>query len=212
MNKIILCLLIVSILLPSCIKTSSGPTVIHETINSDLLAHYNFKVGSYWVYKDSITGKKDSLYVISNTFTSDKVTDEKIVDNINIVIGNHADNPTRLYDSIPWAINLTEQFMGIIVTGKTIAPFITEPINLGIIPGTKIGIITNIFPAYTLNGNSFPNVLEINDTFFTNTSYKEYYNDWFYLSDSIGLVKLRLNHPHDTVNKILELERWKIVK
>ncbi|NDC43290.1 MAG: hypothetical protein EBZ77_17370, partial [Chitinophagia bacterium] len=32
-------------------------------ISDDLLSHYNYKTGTYWIYRDSATGTTDSVYV-----------------------------------------------------------------------------------------------------------------------------------------------------
>ncbi len=38
-------------------------------VSSENKARFNFQKGSYWIYKDSLTGKEDSFYVYQNTTT-----------------------------------------------------------------------------------------------------------------------------------------------
>ncbi|MBL7692052.1 MAG: hypothetical protein JNM41_10695, partial [Flavipsychrobacter sp.] len=38
-------------------------------VSSETKADFNFQKGSYWIYKDSLTGKEDSFYVYQNTTT-----------------------------------------------------------------------------------------------------------------------------------------------
>ena len=46
----------------ACKKPGDGKT--HP--NPQLLAHFNFQPGSYWIYYDSVTGLEDSMYVYRN--------------------------------------------------------------------------------------------------------------------------------------------------
>ncbi|MGN6567301.1 MAG: hypothetical protein ACTHJ0_05080, partial [Flavipsychrobacter sp.] len=65
------------------------------------------------------------------------------------------------------------------------------------------------FDTYSVESNIFNKVTLINDslTLAPNNSYP-YMNDWFYLSDGIGIIKMHLYHPLDTVNRVWELQRW----
>jgi hypothetical protein len=49
--------------LPSCRKT----TLDRHRVNDSLKAAFNYKPGTYWIYKDSLTGRLDSFAVTSQT-------------------------------------------------------------------------------------------------------------------------------------------------
>ena len=61
------------------------------------------------------------------------------------------------------------------------------------------------YPTFSILGRSFDNVTRI---IFPNSKY----NDRYYLSDSIGIVKMRIQHPQDSLYHVWEIERWKDVK
>jgi hypothetical protein len=44
--------------------------ITHYPINASLKAAFNYKVGSYWIYRDSISGMIDSFYVTDNTYSN----------------------------------------------------------------------------------------------------------------------------------------------
>jgi hypothetical protein len=48
-------------------------------VTSENKARFNFQKGSYWIYKDSLTGKEDSFYVHQNT-TSIKRTNYEYIE------------------------------------------------------------------------------------------------------------------------------------
>ena len=81
--------------------------------------------------------------------------------------------------------------------------------------GLDLGYITDINLSLTLNGQTYYNVAETNHTttnHTTDSTSSYYYNDWFYINDSVGIVKMRLHHVFDSVNLVWELQRYNIVK
>jgi len=194
----------------------------HATIDESLKAHFNYKVGSYWIYKDSISGQEDSFYVTNNVFSSSQVSDEEISDGININIVQK-DIYLNTNDTVSWLLQLNSNVLSLSWTdpesvdlrGKLMqySPFVMYPFKITAYGGINnvSGSVTNILSNYSINGNSFYNVAQIHDTLINNvTAYT--FSDWFYLSDSIGIVKMRINHPPDTINRVWEIERWNIVK
>lgn len=63
---------IVSLVIISfCASCEKGKKVIYDNIAPELLDNYNFKPGSYWIYRDSATGIEDSL--IATDYHTDTV-------------------------------------------------------------------------------------------------------------------------------------------
>jgi hypothetical protein len=63
---------IVSLVIISfCASCEKGKKVIYDSIAPELLDNYNFKPGSYWIYRDSATGIEDSL--IATDYHTDTV-------------------------------------------------------------------------------------------------------------------------------------------
>ena len=58
-------------------------TPVHYTIDSFLLKNFDFKPGTYWVFKDSLSSDEDSFTVDSRTFFSQKIGDNQYIDGIN---------------------------------------------------------------------------------------------------------------------------------
>jgi len=78
-------LLVLIIAIHSCNKNTGER---HFTIDKDLFATFNYQPGTYWIYKDSLTGYIDSMYVISSTGIISTDYGKEIVDNVNISIGD----------------------------------------------------------------------------------------------------------------------------
>ncbi|PQJ11874.1 hypothetical protein CJD36_008755 [Flavipsychrobacter stenotrophus] len=49
-----------------CITSCHKSYTTFSPIDPYLLAHYNFQPGTYWIYRDSVTGKEDSIIVYRN--------------------------------------------------------------------------------------------------------------------------------------------------
>lgn len=62
MTKLLFTLFILSVL-SAC--QDHQPDPIYNYLSEDVKAYLDFKPGSYWIYKDSITGKLDSSYVFA---------------------------------------------------------------------------------------------------------------------------------------------------
>jgi hypothetical protein len=219
MNKVAYFILLVIIALFGCKKKEN-----HQTIDADIIANFNYKPGTYWIYKDSLSGREDSFYVTSNTGTQSINNNDTWIDDIGIFISEKSTNSSSL-DSAKWVIGLYSNYLSlqwqVIKNNKTIDEitypvFITYPFVKG--PPTSkqgggmIGFanVANIFPNYAQNGQNYYNVAQLNQ-YYTLITAKNY-NDWFYINESIGIIKMSLDHPNDTIKRVWEIERWKIVK
>ncbi len=204
MRKYLFLLLICcAYLLADCRKQSSvaPPTAStnHQPIAVALTSHFSYKNGSYWVYRDSITGRRDSFYTLWN-FTGFEYVHysqdygyyfcDIQINSVNI------DSPS-IADTVVWKYHMERSTFNALVLGKaSYNPFLVYPFELG------SGGCIEMHTAFTINGRAFQNVAEIN-----------HWPDKFYINDSIGIVKMRLGQS-DTVppTHVWELQRWKVIK
>ncbi len=192
----------------------SCKTKPHSYVNSHLRDVYNYKPGTYWVYVDSLTGAIDSLWVYDYTAGTTSNGDRES-DYINIQIGENLLGNIK-YNA--WAIligsaTLNLQWNRDIGKNSSFIFSITNfPYKIGLNPD---GNTVEIDSVLSINGNNFNTVIIVNDTHQNNLPGDPayyYFNDFFYLSESAGIAKMRLYHPQDTINRVWELQRWKIVR
>ena len=233
MKKIILylALMVYMTVFYSCQKKSSVP---NYPLNSALVAAFDFKVGSYWIYKDSISGMEDSFYVTSNsgiqttTASGNQWTQQTLdfaVSEVNI-----APLPAQNYiqewnyyfmNDVFWVYYAESK----IYSGNiTYAPLIFYPYDsipaVFPIPGgvnypASITIM-KVLSSLIVNGQSFSDVEQTNDLA-SLTATENYplgqaysYNDWLYIAPNVGLIKIVQNHPQDSLYRIWEILRWHI--
>ena len=220
-----------------CNKNQSIPTY---NINPALKAAFNFKIGTYWIYKDSLTGNLDSFYVkynihdvaphqSTNTNSNDYYIEST---DISILASNIEPLPLSiLTQSIVYSIDYNMLYFEFddLKTDYTkntqidIGPLINYPYEHQIIDtfpyekASKIaeGIINDIYISFTLNGQMYSNVADVSHQgFYLKTAMTDTftYNDRYFICPNIGIIKMRLNHPQDTFIKVWELIRYNIVK
>jgi len=200
--KITAFILLVCIIAASACK-KEGPA--HIYINADLKTHFNYKPGSYWIYRDSLTGQEDSFFVLTNEFQTQSMTkDQDLVDDILIYIRERSISPGYA-DSSAWAVYLSDNKWNLIWGRNDPAssyPNISYPFT-----NQNNTVIINILSNYTCSANTFNNVAKM----YLPIGYTQY-NDWFYVTDSVGVIKMRINHPLDTLYHVWEIERWNVIK
>ena len=235
MKKHLFLICLISILIYGCSK----PKVTYYPINAQLKAAFNYQVGTYWIYRDSISGREDSFYVIENNASVnnhiDKYGGGYTMDFIAIEIKELNISPLPIsnivqYYDFGYFINIL-----VIATSETkiytgniqYCPMINypyhDPIQLTNLGGpvasySETSRISNIYNTFNLNGTFFNNTIEVNHSasIIAQMNYpltNPYsYSDDFFISPDAGIIKMRLNHPQDTIHRVWELERYKIVK
>ncbi len=232
MKQKILATLLVLTAIVGCKKT---PTTINTPIDPALKAAFNYQVGTYWIYKDSISGGLDSFYVVDNSLSNNLTsstdlyiyTDDYMTVDIyeyNIAASKLEEQTMKL-DFLGNEICLTTYAKNVTEGGLDIQPLIKYPFPKIILSGlsgnnTGAGDTFNayLFDTYNLNGNTYNNVEEIyhwchmsaQKNYPLNTPYS--YDNWFYLSSDVGFLKICLNQPYDSLNRVWILQRYKIVK
>lgn len=153
-------------------------------VNADMVKHFNYKQGSYWIYRDTISGRTDSFAVSSNA--------NFITDNMQLfVVGvlDYSFSHTGI-DTLSLEYRLYENTIDIQFARnggfiQTTASFL-YPLNITI-------------DSFNIIGTNYSNVEEVN-----------YSNDFFYLNENIGLIKIILKHPNDNIAYTFELLKYKI--
>ena len=153
----------------SCIKEKK---IVYVPVDADLQAHYNFKPGSYWIYRDSATAVEDSFVVIEYHLDTIQVQQDKNNYYYNIrthaFIGQFHNN--FMIDTVKWGMGLE-------------AAALYFGYNLNDV--LEIDMRAATFIDTTFHGIQYQNIRKYKNGVFT-----------LYLKDNIGFV--RFNFVYNT--------------
>lgn len=183
-----------------------------QPLDATLKQKFNFQKGSYWIYKDSLTGVEDSFVSVEDTITRSSPTSRNdIYEYLTVVItaygtpgcsiGYYFYGGDGYHIGAQLANNLIEPYYYSVAYPFT---------NYHFSSGTDITSDTILSTPYTLAGNTFYNVVQL---FYGQTSNHD--NDKLcYINDSVGFIKMRLPYQDASGKsvKVLELQRWHIIK
>ncbi len=225
MRFTILAIALLLFLFQSCIKI--GTTVY--SVNTGMKSAFNYKPGSYWIYKDSITGAIDSAYVTSNQDVLYNAggcvlePNAPKIENIGISVFVSDGNPT---DTEQWYFSMQQSQFNIgfhnskdSVESILAFSLFTWPLSTGsagsssgCVPGFDSGSVADIIPEVALNGLSYSNAARSIHAPFSERSQSMVYNDCFFVNQEAGIIKIVFDHPSDSVHRILELQRYHLVR
>ena len=200
----------------SCKKASIG----ENKVSPALVAAFNYQPGTYWVYKDSISGVFDSFYVYKNEFSQNfDNSSGRQIKNDSYSIYVKQSSPFVNTTESPWRIDLFDYEMDIIYLNKNNAhlqlllyPYDTDTMQRDY----DDTILFIAHPTFFLNGSTYQNVEEIHHSFTLNplVIYGPAFtlHDIYYINSTVGIVKMRIDHPADSTLFVWELQRYKIVK
>jgi len=210
--------------LGSCHKSKSREYVELDT-DSGVIKHFDFQVGTYWVYVDAFSGRTDSFYVRSNVYTPQTET-YNVYDYHFITIAELNIDNSNPGDSANWVFNYQGTDIMMDYDYTTFAwgwkneiefrPLFKYPFAYGNQYGQFDTVsITQVDSAFSVNGLTFYKVAHVYH--YSNADSTEGPNitklqDMFYISDSVGMVEITLNHPYHNINRDWQLLRYKIVK
>jgi hypothetical protein len=216
-----------ALIFSNCKKTKHLP-VVDLDVDSAVFTHFSFLPGTYWIYKDSVSGRTDSFFVRSNVYT--KQSDQNTVYNYHLVtvVDVCLDTLAKYRgDSANWVFNFQGQ--NIIVDyyyGQTnntwygwkrdlrYSPLFSYPFQSGIINSTAdTATLIRLDSNFILGGNSYPNVATIHHYVTPDSSTGvniTTLNDWFFINDDVGIVQMYLNHPKDSLYRVWKLLRYNI--
>jgi len=203
-------------------KKNNG--IVNYPIDADLKAAFNYQVGTYWIYRDSISGRIDSFAVTKNVFTPGSQTaaigGNYTLDGIEIYITEY--NGGSKTDTTGWAIVLFTNCEELICYSNYFIgqeyfdfdPNFNFPFKIGspsIIGGEQlndVAYLMNIFSNYQINGNNFTDVAEISH----NYRYNNDYSDVIYVNATAGMIKMDISDNYNSIYRVWELQRYNVVK
>jgi|GEM_PF-799847 len=211
-----------------CLATAcKKDTDLNQPMNAQMKAGFNYKPGTYWIYKDSVTGVIDSAYVVSNDvnyFTRGCVLydGQPKYEQMDILINMANGDPS---DSERWTLSLSDTTCTFrplrrkdTVESSLYVTLFHYPLKVE--PANPIsscvllfdsGAVTDIVPVMSFSGQNFVNAARSKHDNISGTPCYSY-NDCFYVNEDAGIIKLVFNHPQDSVYRVLELQRFRIVK
>ena len=217
-------------------NSCSKPGIPNVPVDSAMKKAFSFKPGSYWIYRDSISGNFDSCFV--SAYVTPNLTTyngEKTFDLAFMFMYHYQFNNTNI-DTMVWHLVLVANRICLedqINLGTRLGtfsinyyplinyPFNTKITNSGISEFTGYGGKTSIelLDNYNVKSNIYSNVGVNNDSASSfvpvlpshDSSIWFSYNNSFYLCPNIGFIKIVINQPFDSTFRNWELIRYKIV-
>ena len=200
----------------------------HSNLLASTKQHYLFKKGTYWIYRDSITGRVDSCYVYYaklDTVNSNGLMVERIVlrmkqypianpneDSVFYEMSVSAGNQYKAYPRDLFSFTGDKRYLyyNKLYFFSTHLPlsadsaFSTESAYSAVIK-------VQLNKEFVLLGNTFSNVFEIQ----TNKSSTSNKGRTIFFNEAYGLIKMRIhteNGYYDGEDKVWELQRWHVIK
>jgi hypothetical protein len=194
-------------------KKTDNPT----PVSPDLEKYFSYKRGTYWIYKDPVTGESDSFAVVRNT--TEEIEDNNGGHNVETASVLAYNNDTLIKAGWQWLLNgnvVSFDYRGMHGMAKFIYPF--ENIGTVFASGGDTNYVEQVYPTYTLSGNLFNEVALMYHTARQGGSF----NDTFFISKDVGMVKMKMSIVNDSINKVYnpgvdsfnanwELQRYHIV-
>jgi hypothetical protein len=228
-------ILLIAIALLSLALQSCQQKITYINVNPALKAAFNYKVGTYWIYQDSLSGEWDSFFVQDNfdTYASNYLptTDNPQIQTeiIGIVVLENNISTITSASTSQWDFNYRANEMDLNYFGNVYdnlilySPFINYPYDSTLtytgygVGGyiTDSGKVINTSNQFIVGGQSYENMIEVGHHGNTIVNAVDYiYNDTFFVAPGAGIIKMILHRPLDTLHsyRVWELQRYKIVK
>ena len=168
------------------------------SVTPALLERYSYKPGSYWIMRDSISARIDSFFITSSVTENTTLRQGLDVQN---VVAQMAQISADRTDTSFWEWRYVRNQLSLKVQSKTY-PGTLYPCGLMLYPP----VIT--YTSFPLNSRYYADVNVSNTT--DDSTLRD--NNWLYINEADGIVKMRLNHPTDTQKHFVwELLRKNIV-
>jgi len=191
--------------------------VTYAKIDEGLKKAFNFKQGSYWIYRDSLTGRIDSFITVANYLDSTAYVKGGYKEslpayNIKIYISEfNLLSPSGEVSKWEWQLVSNKVFLNLITQyGQEYADQLFDfPLVKGMKGFGPAGeyLCVDSFTSFALLGNTHNNVFELHH--FNRSS--SVIDDWFFINNDVGIIKMRAVCL-DSVYHVWELQRSHIVK
>ncbi len=206
------CCCLLLLFLSACKKKQTYPHYL-LAVNENMQRDYCYLPGSYWIYKDSVTGRMDSFEVAATTFDSSLMAgrgDVWVAENHMYIYGFNLDSPSSKPSIWEWEFRENRLYvynLDFAVLFRFPEPFIKYPIEDNMQWNSLGNCVIISSPVFELNGLTYNNVIEVHRYIPGDSTH---FDHWFYMNPSAGIIKMKLNTPGDTI--ILELQRYHMVK
>jgi hypothetical protein len=196
----------------ACRHKQAQPEYIY--VDSATRQHFAFKPGSYWIYKDSVSGRVDSCYVTKLDSSVGRNSDNtKIYQSIfSDMIQRPIVDPSS--DSITVGIGLGQGIVAIryVINNSSrdgiLAFQLPYPFKLGkTVTAPDSCIAVSIRPDTILAGESYDNVISC----FLGAYKNPQSYSWFHINDSVGIIQLSI-YSDNVIARKWELQRFRILK
>ena len=169
----------------------------YNPISADVKAKFNYQPGTYWVYRDTLSGETDSFCVTTNAVQNTDVLNESIFMNIARY------DLTAPADSGMLRCVLSQNYIQTYALNITV----TYPFTVGTI--ADVAVLTT-GTTYNINGQTFTNVAQITRTIKT----PDTYTDTLYMNADVGIIQITEYRKIDTVatTKVFALQKWNIIR
>lgn len=200
-------ILIALLLFTACKKKEFVSYLLPET-----KASFSFKPGSYWIFRDSISGRVDSCYFDKKEFyISPASRTHEAYENLSISLIQKQMDLT-VTEQINWNLwfmmrGLSIQYEKQINSKDSIGHFAMA--TLYPIPEDTV-TYNNVdyyqIPSFVLGGNVFSNVGVVAPEGNNGAT--------FYINADIGFIKMRIYNGIGAIkiNEVWELQRWNVIK
>ena len=191
-------------------------------IDPRLKAGFNFQPGTYWIYRDSISGRIDSFFVRNNVSGNAAIGSSTPEQTILISILDYPISPVSLTDTTLWILQLYNSQLGVKCynptaltrNGKNIdyGPLFSLPFVIGYTDDFE-GIPNNLidtYKTYQIGINSYVDVAVI-QSIAESTADSMNMNNIFVIVPGTGFVDIKISQPWDSVTRNFELQRCNIV-
>lgn len=199
MNKLYTFLLASALLytIIGCQKKASRQPVAY-TVSQEMQDYFNWKVGSYWVFTDSLTGKRDSLVVNEKENVQGTTSDNNPYTDISTYIYEYYDTSAPKKD---WEIFLPSR-------GSEASLIYYNQGNFSQGDGGQV-ITYDINPFKIAAANTILSQINLGPKSYTNVLSSALGNDRILLNADSGFVKMTLNNQY--TQKVLLLQKSHIV-
>lgn len=213
--KNLIIVFVVVVLLTACNKEPQYKTVY---LDPGLKATFDYKPGTYFIFKDSITGELDSVYLVSNLSKIDEgYTDTRGFKYEYMDLDFDAKNISKNDSSnLVMSLSFSSREGNLLICGMKSG---FQPLNsFFLYPAFKVFPINNTDTITFISSN---NQLRLNNHDFKNLYIfiqspkdNQVRQSTGYWSNEFGLIKMRFLSETSgvAVVKVLELQRWYIIK
>lgn len=178
------------------------------------LKNYYFKPGTYWIYKDSLSGRTDSFYVVASSMEVVPIDKAASIFDASYVVTIHVANidSTPIADSSSLVLTFRRLYgyLGY-YTGTELtnySPLLVDSFtpNFYFTTPEDTGTFANAYATYAINGATYSGVTELH-------FYSAVIADNFFVCKSNGIVKMRINRSlaYENLHRVWELQRSHIV-